>query len=131
MPFILNLQTAINNALASGHFYKELKNKTNNPIYQEFIEKAESDKKKHYELLQYVYYLSTGAYFQVKKEKKAFSNFREGVLIALKSELREAELYRDLLMEIPDWQAYRPIFLAMTDAPGNAVRFSCIYNALK
>ncbi|WP_456271942.1 hypothetical protein [Bacillus sp. AK031] len=131
MPFILNLQTAITNSLASGHFYKELKSKTNNPIYQEFIEKAESDKKKHYELLQYVHYLSTGAYFHAKKEKKNFSNFREGVLIALKSELREAEFFRDLLMDIPDWQAHKPIFIAMADAPVNAVRFSSIYNALK
>ena len=51
--------------------------------------------------------------------------------MALKSETKEAGFFRDLLMDIPSWQAYRPIFIVMTDAPINAVRFSFIYNALK
>lgn len=131
MKFIQRLQTAIKNSWASAHFYKELKNKTNNPLYKEFIEQAQKDKQKHYQLLQYVYYMLTGEYYRLEKEEVTFSTFREGVLSALKSELKEAELFRDLLMDIPGWQAYKPIFIAMTDAPVNAVRFNCIYNALK
>ncbi|WP_421384048.1 hypothetical protein ACOJQI_05695 [Bacillus salacetis] len=129
--FVNNLQTGIDHTWTSGHFYKELLIRTNNPVYKEFIEQAESDKRKHYELLQYVHYMLTGKYHTLNKQKRTFSTFREGVLMALKTELKEAAFYRDLLMNIPDWSVHQPIFMVMTDAPLNAVRFTCIYNALK
>jgi hypothetical protein len=129
--FVTNLQTGIENTWASGHFYKELLTRTNNPVYKEFIEQAESDKRKHYELLQYAHYILTGKYHTLEKLKTNFSTFREGVLLALKTELKEASFYRDLLMSVPDPYVYQPVFIVMTDAPLNAMRFTCIYNALK
>jgi rubrerythrin len=131
MVFIRQLQVGICHTWASCHFYQELKTKTTNPVYQRYIEQAEGDKRKHYELLQYAYYLQTGEYHTLENEKRTSSSFREGVHMALKDELKEASIYRDLLMEAPGWEVYQPLFIVMTDAPRNAVRFSCIYNALK
>ncbi|EDL63230.1 hypothetical protein [Bacillus sp. SG-1] len=129
--FVNNVQNGIEQTWTSGRFYKELLGKTNNPVYKEFIEQAENDKRKHYELLQYVHYMLTGEYHTLNKQERTFSTFREGVLIALKKELKEAAFYRDLLMDIPGWHVYQPIFIVMTDASINAMRFICIYNALK
>ncbi|WP_409253297.1 hypothetical protein V1502_05110 [Bacillus sp. SCS-153A] len=129
--FVKDLQAGIEHTRASGRFYIELLHKTNNPVYKEFIEQAEKDKRKHYELLQYVHYMLTGKYHAPAQLERGFSTFREGVLMALKMELKGASLYRDLLMDIPGWQVYQPIFIVMTDAPLNAMRFTLIYNALK
>ncbi|MGM0846359.1 MAG: hypothetical protein ACQEUT_15390 [Bacillota bacterium] len=129
--FVKLLQTGIDHSWTLNQFYKKLQTKTNNPVYREFIEQAEKDKRKHYELLQYVHYMLTGKYHSLGKEKKDFATFREGVLLALTSELKEVELYRELLMTSRDRHIYKSIFIVMADAPANAVRFSSINNALK
>ncbi|WP_113928257.1 hypothetical protein [Bacillus sp. P14.5] len=131
MLFVNRLQRGIDQSWTLVNFYKKLQAKANNPVYREYIVQAERDKRKHCELLQYAYYLLTGKYHSLEKQNRDFSTFREGVLMALKSELKEAEYHRELLMESAGRTVYKPIFLIMVDAPANAVRFSCIYNALK
>ncbi|RIW30915.1 hypothetical protein D3H55_16145 [Bacillus salacetis] len=129
--FIRDLQTGISHSWTSGNFYKELKANANNTVYEKLIAKAENDKYKHYELLQYAYFLQVGEYHSFKKEERTAATFREGVLGALKEELKSAVFYRDLLMDFPGWQIYKPLFTVMADAPVNAVRFSYIYKEIK
>ncbi|MGD7022766.1 hypothetical protein FZC79_12545 [Rossellomorea vietnamensis] len=131
MLFVNRLQTGIDHSWRLRNFYKELQTKTTNSVYRESIQQAEGDKREHYELLQYVYRMLTGKYYSIENKKTDFTSFREGVLVALKSELKEAELYRDLLMACPGRHIYQPIFLIMTQVPANAVRFNSIYMDLK
>ncbi|RLQ97318.1 ferritin family protein [Falsibacillus albus] len=131
MTFLEKLETAINNEWKAYHFYKELKTKTNNPLYIEFIDEPMQDEKKHFEMFQYLHKLLTGDYFENKEEEVQFTSFKEGVLMALKDELEAAAFYRDMLFEIPNQQAYQPLFVAMTDEMEHATRFSTIYNSLK
>ncbi len=129
--FSLKLQKSIADEWTAHHFYKELLEKTNNPLYKEFIEHSKKDEKEHYEMFQYLHYLIFGSYYHHKKETVSFTTFKEGIVMALKSELDAAEFYRDMLFEIPNRQAYQPVFIAMTDEMEHSTRFSTIYNALK
>jgi rubrerythrin len=129
--FIRKLEKAISDEWTAYYFYRELKSRTNNPLYVEFIEHAKKDEKEHYEMFQYLHYLLTGEYYEHKKEKVEFATFKEGVLKALKDELEAAEFYRDMLFELPSQQAYQPLFIAMTDEMEHSTRFSTIYNSLK
>ncbi|WP_433748615.1 ferritin family protein [Falsibacillus pallidus] len=131
MTFLEKLEKAITDEWKAYHFYKELKTKTNNPLFLEFIEEPMQDEKKHYEMFQYLHYLLTGNYYENEQEKVKFTTFKEGVLMALKDELEAADFYRDMLFELPNQQAYQPLFTAMTDEMNHATRFSTIYNSLK
>ncbi|TYS15487.1 ferritin-like domain-containing protein [Rossellomorea vietnamensis] len=131
MLFVKQLETGIDHSWTLRNFYKELQTKTANPVYRESILQAERDKRKHYELLQYVYYMLTGKYYYIENKKTDFTSFREGVLAALKSELKEAELYRDLLMDCPGRPIYQPIFLIMKQVTANVLRFNSIYKEIK
>lgn len=129
--FIRDLEKAISDEWTAYYFYKDLKQRTNNPLYVEFIEHAKKDEKEHYEMFQYLHYLFTGEYYEHKKKKIEYTTFKEGILRALKNELEAAEFYRNLLLEMPNKQAYNPLFIAMTDEMEHATRFSTIYNSLR
>jgi rubrerythrin len=129
--FIRDLEKAISDEWTAYYFYKDLQSRTNNPLYVEFIEHSKKDEKEHYEMFQYLHYLYTGEYYEHKKEKIEYTTFKEGVLRALKDELGAAEFYRDMLLEMPNQQAYNPLFIAMTDEMEHSTRFSTIYNSLR
>jgi rubrerythrin len=129
--FIRDLEKAISDEWTAYYFYKDLKDRTNNPLYVEFIEHAKKEEKEHYEMFQYLHYLYTGEYYEHKKEKIEYTTFKEGILRALKNELEAAEFYRNLLLEMPNKQAYNPLFIAMTDEMEHATRFSTIYHSLR
>lgn len=131
VDFLENLQKAIDNEWSAFYFYKDLKVKTNNPLFVDFIGHAMEDEKKHFEMFQYLHYLLSGKYYENKQDKVEYTTFKEGVLIALKDELEAAEFYRDMLFYIPKQQAYQPLFVAMTDEMEHSTRFSTIYNSLK
>lgn len=129
--FLRDIRKAISDEWTAYHFYKELQSRTNNPLFVEFISSARQDEKKHYDLFQYLHYLLTGEYYEHKKEKVEFTTFKEGILLALKDELDCASYYRDLLMDIPNQQAYKPLFIAMTDETAHSTRFQTIYQSLR
>ncbi|WP_163101718.1 ferritin-like domain-containing protein [Peribacillus alkalitolerans] len=130
MTFLEKLQDSINNEWTAFEFYTKLMSETSNPLYIDFIKHARDDEKKHYESFQYLHYLITGKYHDVKPGKVEYKSFEEAIIIALKDELEAAETYRDMLFELPNQQAYQPLFVAMTDEMEHATRFSTIYGSL-
>jgi rubrerythrin len=130
MEFKDQLEKAISDEWTAYSTYKELMKMTNNPLYKDWIEHAKEDEKKHYQSFQQVYYGLTGQFFQNVKKTNKYNTFKEGALNALIGELEAAEMYRDMIFNLPTQQVYKPIYIAMTDEMEHAIRFSTIYNSL-
>ncbi len=130
MDFKEQLEQAITDEWSTYSTYKELMKMTNNPLFKEWIEHAKEDEKKHYQSFQQIYYGLTGHFYQNAKKTNKYKTLKEGSLNALIGELDAAELYRDMLFKLPNQQAYKPVYIAMTDEMEHAIRFSTIYNSL-
>jgi rubrerythrin len=131
MNFLDKLRKAIDDEYTAAIFYGKLKKATKDPLYQEFIEHAREDEKKHFQLFQQLHSKLTGSYYENKKNKKEFKTFQQGVEMALKDELEAGEMYRDMLFEMPTNDAYYSLFVAMTDEMEHATRFAAIYGSMK
>lgn len=128
--FIQKLEKAINDKWTTACFYHHLKKDTTDSIFQEFIERAMKDEVKHYRLFQTLYYFLTRAYHKVDQQVVSYDSFEEGVIHAMKAELERVEDYQEMLFEIPVQEAYYPLFVAMHDEMGHAIRFGTIYGRL-
>jgi len=128
--FTEKLQQAILNEYEDYHFYRSMYNLTDDPYWQSFIEHVYVDEKSHYEMFQQLYYMLTGTFVQSFPEPKECFDLKECAKIAIKDELEAAEMYKEMLLQIPIQQAYAPLFVAMHDETEHAIRFSTMFNAL-
>ncbi|WP_144512246.1 ferritin-like domain-containing protein [Bacillus sp. FJAT-22090] len=128
--FTDKLKQAILNEYADYHFYRSMYKLTDDPYWQGFIEHVYEDEKSHYEMFQQLYYMLTGTFVQNFPEPKLCLNLKECAKSAIRDELEAAEMYKEMLLQIPIQQAYAPLFVAMHDETEHAIRFSTMYNAL-
>lgn len=128
--FIEKLQQAIQNEYADYHYYKDMYNLTNDPFWKDFIEHAYEDEKSHYEMFQQLYYMLTGSFVQNLQKRPPCTDLKTCAKDAVRDELEGAEMYKEMLLQIPVQQAYAPLFVAMHDETEHAIRFSMMYNAL-
>ena len=128
--FIEKLQQAIQNEYADYHYYKDMYNLTNDPYWKDFIEHAYEDEKSHYEMFQQLYYMLTGSFVQNLQKRHPCTDLKTCAKDAVRDELEGAEMYKEMLLQIPVQQAYAPLFVAMHDETEHAIRFSMMYNAL-
>ncbi|SES19955.1 ferritin-like domain-containing protein [Psychrobacillus sp. OK032] len=128
--FTEKLKQAILNEYDDYHFYRSMYNLTDDPYWQSFIEHIYVDEKSHYEMFQQLYYMLTGTFVQNFPEPKECFDLKECAKIAIRDELEAAEMYKEMLLQIPIQQAYAPLFVAMHDETEHAIRLSTMYNAL-
>ncbi|QPC45968.1 ferritin-like domain-containing protein [Mangrovibacillus cuniculi] len=129
--FIQQLAMAIQNEYQAYHYYSLLKDRTNNPLFVDWITIAMEEERGHYESLQQLYYSYTQSFAPVEKKEEEMVSFRAAVLQSLESELEAAEMYRNMILEIPTQEAYKPLFVAMTDEQEHAIRFGTILGMMK
>jgi len=128
--FIDKLRESIEDEYRSFHLYKSMHEKTNDPLWQEFIKHAYEDEKSHYEMFQQLHYMLTGQFVQNPRKPLPCYDLKECAKQAIVNELEAVETYKVMLLEIPIQQAYNPVFIALHDEMEHAIRFSTIYNAL-
>lgn len=128
--FIEKLRQAIQNEYADYHFYVDMYKLTDDPYWQGFIEHAYEDEKSHYEMFQQLYYMLTGEFVQNLEKRAPCEDLKMCAKYAVRDELEGAEMYKEMLLQIPFQQAYAPLFVAMHDETEHAIRFSMMYNAL-
>lgn len=128
--FVENLEKAIQNEYADYHYYKSMYNLTSDPYWKGFIQHVYEDEKSHYEMFQQLYYMLTGTFVQNLQKRASCINLKACAKSAVKDELEAAEIYKEMLLQIPIQQAYAPLFVAMHDETEHAIRLSMMYNAL-
>lgn len=129
--FVKMLAQSIEDEWNANDFYKRLGEDTSNRFFKDYIQHAEDDELKHYQLFQQLYFQLTGQYHQFEPEKVNYSSFEDGLKKAQKAEFEAAETYRSMLFMIPAPMAYQPLFIAMTDEMEHATRFGTILGRLK
>ncbi|WP_391117212.1 MULTISPECIES: ferritin-like domain-containing protein [unclassified Psychrobacillus] len=128
--FVEKLEKAIQNEYADYHYYKDMYNLTEDPYWQGFIQHVIEDEKSHYEMFQQLYYMLTGTFVQNLERREPCMDLKACAKDAVRDELETAEMYKEMLLQIPIQQAYAPLFVAMHDETEHAIRFSMMYNAL-
>ncbi|MBD7945537.1 MULTISPECIES: ferritin-like domain-containing protein [Psychrobacillus] len=128
--FIEKLEQAIKNEYADYHHYMDMYKLTDDPYWKEFIEHVYEDEKSHYEMFQQLYYMLTGSFVQNLQKVPPCTDLKSCAKQSVKDELETAEVYKEMLLQIPIQQAYAPLFCAMHDETEHAIRFSMMYNAL-
>ena len=129
--FVDKLKQAIEGEYKDYYFYKSMYDKTDDPLWQDFIQHMYEDEKSHYEMFQQLYYMMTGTFVQNPKKPIPCYNLKECVKQALVDELEGVETYKEMLLTIPFQQAYNPLFIAMHDEMEHAIRMSTMYNSLR
>lgn len=128
--FTEQLKQAIQNEYADYHYYVDMYNLTDDPYWKGFIEHVYEDEKSHYEMFQQLYYMLTGTFVQNLERRPPCVDLKTCAKEAVRDELEGAEMYKEMLLQIPVQQAYAPLFVAMHDETEHAIRFSMMYNAL-
>ncbi|WP_342598938.1 ferritin-like domain-containing protein [Psychrobacillus sp. FSL H8-0483] len=128
--FTEKLKQAIQNEYADYHYYVDMYNLTDDPYWKGFIEHVYEDEKSHYEMFQQLYYMLTGTFVQNLEKRPPCVDLKTCAKDAVRDELEGAEMYKEMLLQIPVQQAYAPLFVAMHDETEHAIRFSMMYNAL-
>ncbi|UOQ43526.1 hypothetical protein MUN89_16635 [Halobacillus salinarum] len=82
-------------------------------------------------MFQQLLYQLTGQFYHFEPATVNYSTFENGVKKAQKDEFEAFEMYRDMLFMIPNYMAYQPLFIAMTDEIEHASRFGTILGMLK
>ncbi|MEK4487094.1 ferritin-like domain-containing protein [Psychrobacillus sp. FSL H8-0484] len=128
--FTEKLKQAIQNEYADYHYYVDMYNLTDDPYWKDFIEHIYEDEKSHYEMFQQLYYMLTGTFVQNLEKRPPCEDLKTCAKNAVRDELEAAEMYKEMLLQIPVQQAYAPLFVAMHDETEHAIRLSMMYNAL-
>lgn len=121
---------AIVGEATAAEFYGRLLKDAPDDLHREFINHAREDELEHLEKFTKLYLYFTGHmpyYFITPVE---YSNYKEGILIALKDELEAAEFYRDVQMSTTDQLIKDTFYYAMVDELEHATQFSTLYNTL-
>lgn len=85
----------------------------------------------HLEAFTRLYRFFTGQAPQYTINPVQYRTYKEGLLIALRSELEAADFYKDIILSSTDQLVRDTFFLAMGDELEHATRFGVLYNSLR
>ncbi len=131
VPEITNFvyDTIVDEATAA-EFYGRLLKEAPNDLHREFIRDAMEDELKHLEKFTKLYCYLTGHMPQYMITPITYPNYKEGILMALKDELKAAGFYREVQLSTMDQFVIDTFYYAMVDELEHATQFSTLYNTI-
>jgi len=125
-----NLYQSIVDEATAVRFYSRLLTQAPDELHREFIQHALDDEKEHLEAFTRLYSYLTGRMPRYTVRNVQYQSYREGILMALKDELKAAEFYRDVILSSTDQLVRDTFFLAMVDELEHGTQFGVLYNTL-
>ncbi len=121
---------AIVDEATAAEFYSRLLKEAPDELHREFIEHAYEDELEHLYAFKKLYYHLTDErpYYNIIPVN--YSNYKEGILKALKDELEAAEFYRNVQLSTTDQLIKDTFYFAMVDELEHATQFSTLYNTM-
>ncbi|MBM7607768.1 rubrerythrin [Lysinibacillus composti] len=114
----------------AAKFYTKLLDLAPNEIHREIIKYARNNELKHIESLTMLYVRLVGHIPHVKLEPIQISNYKAGILTALKAEIEAVDLYRDVQLVSMNPVIREPFYRAMVNKMEHANQFGEIYHSL-
>lgn len=121
---------AIVGEATAAEFYSRLIYEAPDDLHKEFIQHALDDELEHLYAFTRLYYHLAGQMPQYSITPVSYSNYKEGILIALKDELEAGEFYRNIQLSTTDQLIKDTFYFAMVDELEHATMFSTLYNQL-
>ena len=122
------LYKSIVDEATAADFYTRLLQNTTDDLSRDFITHARDDELFHLQHFEDLYMRFFGAKPQYRIMPTPFSDFRQGLLTALRGELDAAGFYRDVQMSTRDPLIRDTFYLPMIDELEHATMFSTLYN---
>jgi rubrerythrin len=122
-------QSIVDEATAAD-FYVRLLKETPDALHRDFVQHAHDDELEHLEAFTKLYTHFTGKKPQYKIKPVKFSNYKAGILKALKDELEAVEFYRNVQLSCTDPLVRDTFYFAMVDELEHSTKFGVLYNSL-
>jgi rubrerythrin len=125
-----NIHKSIVDEATAAELYSRLLKEAPDELHREFISHAYHDELEHLEVFSklYVYFTETPPQYTIHPIR--YSNYKEGVKLSLKDELKAGEFYRDVILSTTDPLVKDTFFHAMVDELEHATQFGVLYNTL-
>lgn len=127
---IQSIYEAIVGEATAAEFYSRLLMEAPDDLHREFIEHARDDELEHLYAFSRLYCHLTGQMPQYSITPVVYADYKEGILLALKDELKAGEFYRDIQLSTTDNLIRDTFYYAMVDELEHATMFSTLYNTL-
>ncbi len=127
---IKNVHKAIVDEATAANFYARLLKEAPNELHKEFIQHAYEDELDHLQAFTQLYIHLTGRQPEYQMKQTQYSNYKEGILLALKGELEATEFYRDVQLSTTDPLIRDTFYLAMVDEIEHGTQFGVLLNML-
>ncbi len=111
-------------------FYLRLLKEATNDLHKEFIEHAYEDELVHLQALKKLYERLSKNELKYEIEQIHYSNYKEGILIALKRELDSAKFYRNMTLATTNTVVKDTFSYALIDELEHSTQFGVVYNTL-
>lgn len=128
--FIKELYNIIIDEAQAVDFYTRLTEQAPNELHKEFISHAVRDEASHLQAFTKLYTHFTEQVPNYTIEPVQYSNYKQGIEMALKDELEAAELYKEMMLSISDQLVKDTFLFAMGDELEHAIQFSVLYGTL-
>lgn len=127
---IKTIYDSIVNEATAAQFYTKLKKEAPNTLHKEFIEHVRDDELKHMQAFTHLYVTLVGHVPHIKIESVQYTNYKAGILKALKDKMEAVELYCDVQL-LNSNPVVREIFnRAMIDEMEHTTQFGALYNTI-
>ncbi|MBY0121823.1 ferritin-like domain-containing protein [Bacillus sp. S/N-304-OC-R1] len=127
---IKNTMKAIVDEATAADFYSRLLKEAPNNLHKEFVQHARNDELEHLEAFKKLYTYLTGKTPQYRIVPSQYPNYKAGLLMALKDELKAAEFYRNVQLSNTDQLVKDTFLFAMVDEIEHGTQFGVLYNSL-
>jgi len=114
----------------AAEFYSRLLQEAPNQLHYAFIEHARQDELEHLSFFEKLYYQYFRTQPQYQIEPVQYPGYKDGLLMALQSELEAVEFYRNMQLSVKDQIARDTYYLAMVDELEHATQFSTLFNQI-
>lgn len=125
---IKNIHKAIVDEATAANFYARLLKEAPDELNKEFVQHAYEDELDHLQAFTQLYVHLTGSQPEYQMKQTQYSNYKEGILMALKGELEATEFYRDVQLSTTDPLIRDTFYLAMVDEIEHGTQFGVLLN---
>lgn len=127
---VKQIHKSIVDEATAADFYSRLLKESPDALHRDFVQHAHDDELEHLEAFTKLYTHFTGKKPQYKIKPVKYSNYKAGILRALKDELEAAEFYRDMQLSCTDPLVRDTFYFAMVDELEHSTQFGVLYNTL-
>lgn len=125
------IHKAIVDEATAADFYCHLLKEAPNKLHRDFIEHAYHDELEHLQIFTKLYCYFTDITPEYHIKPVCYPNYKEGLLMALISELDAVEFYRNVQLSTTDQLIIDTFYMVMVDELGHATMFSTLYGTCK